>query len=156
MANVLDRIRKLIALAASPNEHEARNASYLAAKLIREHDVQLSLANPALTALEELFSRPSRPPARPPKARRRARDFPADGTKTDRYKRTWSFYRFSPIDGNCTYCGGWLHRGDAAYVTPENDEELQHDRCWHLSNAPPKQPSQPVGITAEELDELFK
>jgi hypothetical protein len=35
------RIHRLIALAASPSENEARTAAFLAAKLIRENDVEL-------------------------------------------------------------------------------------------------------------------
>lgn len=34
---MLDRVKKLIALTASSNENEARNAAYLACRLIREH-----------------------------------------------------------------------------------------------------------------------
>jgi hypothetical protein len=37
----LDRIMKLIVLAGSPNENEARNAAFLACKAIREHRLQL-------------------------------------------------------------------------------------------------------------------
>ena len=41
MSAILDRVNKLIALAASPNLHEARNAAVLAAKLIREHHLEI-------------------------------------------------------------------------------------------------------------------
>jgi hypothetical protein len=41
MANVVDRVLKLLALASSSNMNEARNAAYLAAKLIREHGLEL-------------------------------------------------------------------------------------------------------------------
>lgn len=37
----LKRIKQLIALAASTNENEARNASYLACKMIREHGFEV-------------------------------------------------------------------------------------------------------------------
>ncbi len=43
MANVLDKINKLIALAGSPDEPEARSAAWAAVKLIREHKIQMSL-----------------------------------------------------------------------------------------------------------------
>lgn len=40
----LDRIQKLVELAVgSSNEHEARNAAVLACKMLREHDVVLTL-----------------------------------------------------------------------------------------------------------------
>ena len=42
-AKALDRIQKLIALASSPNENEARNAALLAVTQIRELGVTLSL-----------------------------------------------------------------------------------------------------------------
>jgi hypothetical protein len=41
VASVVDRVQKLLALAASSNAHEARNAAHLAAKLIRENDLEV-------------------------------------------------------------------------------------------------------------------
>jgi hypothetical protein len=41
MASVVDRVNKLIALASSPNANEARNAALLAARLIREHGLEV-------------------------------------------------------------------------------------------------------------------
>jgi len=38
---IVARIRRLIAQASSGNENEARNAAYMACKLIREHKVEL-------------------------------------------------------------------------------------------------------------------
>lgn len=44
MANdPLTKIHQLITLASSDNENEARNAAYLACRLIRQHGVTLSL-----------------------------------------------------------------------------------------------------------------
>jgi hypothetical protein len=43
MTSVLERVRKLIALAASPNVEEARSAAFLACSLIREHSMALSM-----------------------------------------------------------------------------------------------------------------
>jgi hypothetical protein len=37
MSSIVDRVRKLVALAASPNEHESRSAAAMACRLIREH-----------------------------------------------------------------------------------------------------------------------
>ena len=42
MTDILARVQKLIALSASPNKHEARNAAYQACKLIREHNLRLT------------------------------------------------------------------------------------------------------------------
>ena len=41
---VLERVRKLVALAASDNENEARNSAVLACRLIREHKIVLSVS----------------------------------------------------------------------------------------------------------------
>ena len=41
MADIVERVRKLIELAASTNEHEARNAAHLACRLIREHQLRI-------------------------------------------------------------------------------------------------------------------
>jgi hypothetical protein len=41
--SILERIEQLMALAASPNEHEARNAALLAVQLMRKHKVVLAM-----------------------------------------------------------------------------------------------------------------
>lgn len=43
MADVLERVRALIALTASPEKGEALNAAEAACRLIREHKIELSL-----------------------------------------------------------------------------------------------------------------
>ncbi len=77
----IERIEKLIALAGSANEHEARSAAFLACKLIREGGyrvVEAALDNP----WEELFKaatwttrspEPPRPERPPPDTRPRRR-----------------------------------------------------------------------------------
>ncbi len=66
----IDRIRKLIALAASENEHEARSAAYLACKMIRDDDVRLvepAAPDPwAERAREQAWRSRREPAARPP------------------------------------------------------------------------------------------
>ena len=60
MSRIVDKIRKLIALTTSPSVEEARTAASLAVKLIREHNVELTLpTSPA-----------DRPAPPPPSARR--------------------------------------------------------------------------------------
>jgi hypothetical protein len=44
IAKVLERVQKLIALAGSDNENEARNAAVLACRLIRENKISLALS----------------------------------------------------------------------------------------------------------------
>lgn len=41
MSDLLDKVRKLIALSASPVEEEARSAAYLACRLIREQHLEV-------------------------------------------------------------------------------------------------------------------
>lgn len=41
MSPIVDRVRKLIALAGSPNEHEASTAAVMACRLIREHGLHV-------------------------------------------------------------------------------------------------------------------
>src|SRR6185503_14887480 len=73
----LDRIRKLIALSGSANEHEARSAAFLACKLIREGGYKVVDASAAARdPWDELFARAAwtaaaAPPPRPAPARPR-------------------------------------------------------------------------------------
>jgi hypothetical protein len=60
----IERVRKLIALTASPNEHEARNAAALACRIIRESNGAIVLA--AGAAPPTPAARPAPPPAPPP------------------------------------------------------------------------------------------
>lgn len=76
-SKLIDRINKLIALSASSNENEARNAAYLAVKLIRENGVVLSekdaAEEDASDGLEEFFrwarAQAPAPPPRQPRQR---------------------------------------------------------------------------------------
>lgn len=43
MADVMDRLRKLLAMAESPVDEEARTAALLAVRLIKEHKIELAL-----------------------------------------------------------------------------------------------------------------
>ncbi len=69
---ILGRVQKLIALAGSTNEHEARNAAFLAIKLIREYDLRIEAPPTGLnfeSTLSDIFTeirtRPRKPPANP-------------------------------------------------------------------------------------------
>ncbi|MBK8695223.1 MAG: DUF2786 domain-containing protein [Deltaproteobacteria bacterium] len=46
MSPIVDRVRKLIALAGSPNEHESRSAAAMACRLIREHGLHVDDPSP--------------------------------------------------------------------------------------------------------------
>ena len=56
--DVLEKIRRLVALSASSNENEARNSAFLACKLMREYHVELRLG-------VEKPVQPARPPGNP-------------------------------------------------------------------------------------------
>lgn len=152
MADILDRIQKLMALASSSNENEARNAAFLAVKLIREHNVHLSLTKMHTPSpfedLDTFWRGRSHSPRNPP---------PPDETRTDIYGRPWDFYQYSPFIDNCTYCGRVIRR--TAPVMKRNGEgpEMQHERCWEASNPRQRKPNaKDFTISAEELDEMFK
>ncbi len=54
---MIDKIMKLIALTASPNENEARNAAFLACKMIREQKLEVVERDvmPSPVSYEDLF-----------------------------------------------------------------------------------------------------
>lgn len=90
-------MKKLLALAASPNEHEARNAALLAAKLIREHGL-------------DLVDR--RPPGKrtPSAAARRATPHDKRTRKSSGGGRTRAVADVpvkitAPLGGDCFHCG---------------------------------------------------
>jgi hypothetical protein len=103
MASVLDRVRKLLALAASPNAHEARNAAFLAAKLIREHG--LELREPAASP------RRATPSARRPTPAEARVKTPSPKRKSPTSKGGVHAMRdapsriVSPLGGECIVCG---------------------------------------------------
>jgi Protein of unknown function (DUF2786) len=103
MASVLERVQKLLALAASPNAHEARNAAYLAAKLIREHDLEL----------REPPARPRRPSPAPRRSTPKETSVraPHSANRTASSKRGVHAVKEaparieSPLGGDCIACG---------------------------------------------------
>jgi hypothetical protein len=89
VASIVDRVNKLLALATSPNMHEARNAALLAAKLIREH--ALEIREP-----EIVRRKTPRPTPRPtPKPRR---------PSSKKNMRVPPIIE-SPLGGDCVVCG---------------------------------------------------
>ncbi len=87
MASVIDRVHKLLALAASSNMHEARNAALLAAKLIREHDLELRERE----APKRKTPRPTPRPRRPSSKKNAKLEVPP--------------VIESPLGGDCVVCG---------------------------------------------------
>lgn len=90
MASVVDRVQKLLALAASPNMHEARNAALLAAKLIREHGLEI----------RERDLRRKTPKPKRPSSKKNARVPPIIE---------------SPLGGDCAFCGKRYRAGSEVH-----------------------------------------
>jgi len=60
MSPIVDRVRKLIALAGSPNEHESRSAAAMACRLIREHGLHVDDPSPHARHVEREPEAPRR------------------------------------------------------------------------------------------------
>ena len=86
-----------MALATSPNEHEARTAALLAVQLMKKHKVMLTV--PERKATPQPAKRPSPPPRRRSSPR---------GTKKiiDPPERI-----VAPLGGDCVHCGERYTRG---------------------------------------------
>jgi hypothetical protein len=93
---VIERIEQLLALATSPNEHEARTAAMLAAALIRKHKIVLSM--PARTKTPQPSARRARSS---PRGVRRVADPP------ERIE--------APLGGECVHCGGRYGAGQTIF-----------------------------------------
>lgn len=127
MASILDRVQKLLALAASPNAHEARNAAYLAAKLIREHGLELK--EPAGAPRKTTPSARKTPPAH-------ARKSTPGGRKTPGSKRGVHVVEGapapirSPLGGDCFVCGRRYPAG--ADILWSDAEGGMHPACFDV------------------------
>jgi len=112
MSNVLERIQQLLALSTSPNEHEARNAALLAARLIREHKVQLALPARSPTPRETRRTTPREAPRKstPKQAARRSSSGGRRARVSDPPERIES-----PLGGDCLACGGRYRAGQSIF-----------------------------------------
>lgn len=132
----LDRIRKLIALAGSTNENEARNAAVQACKLITEHKVVLTM--PGQHVSGDIPLRNVRTGVNPTRS---AEDVMRDGEPVDlggignivdtilgadagsRFRRhvntppdtVGPVTMTAPQDGTCRDCGEGFNRGDRVW-----------------------------------------
>lgn len=52
MNRIVERVRKLIALSGSPNDHEGRSAAFMACRLIREHGLEVGDPSPHARRVE--------------------------------------------------------------------------------------------------------
>ena len=119
MASSIDRIEKLIALAGSANEHEARSAAYLACKLIREGEyriVEAQAAEDPWRAFHDAWAAEPAPvpraPRRPPPDPRPRRRVPCEVARARR-------------SGQCAVCGEPYEEGsDVALPALADDARL--------------------------------
>lgn len=127
---IIDRVEKLIALAGSNNENEARNAAYLAAKLIREHKLTFAEED-SFEVFQRAFNErrqarrdpPARPAPPPPPTRTPPPDEDID----------WGTSRARPKE-----------------VTDEEAEDLFRD--WKPSSPQGKSPD----LSDADVEDIFK
>ena len=91
---ILERVRNLLALATSPNDNEARNAALLAARLIREHRLVLTL--PRTT--------PAPAKKKTPGSKRGVKKVPDPPERI-----------VSPLGGDCIACGTHYRAGQNVF-----------------------------------------
>jgi hypothetical protein len=91
---VLERIEQLMALATSPNEHEARNAALLAVQLMKKHKVMLTVPERKATppATKRQTPQPAARRRSSPRGTKKMHDPPAKIV--------------APLGGECFHCGG--------------------------------------------------
>ena len=97
-----------MALATSPNEHEARTAALLAVQLMKKHKVVLTVPERRATPPERRPTPPSeRKPSPPPRRRSSPR-----GTKrvVDPPEKI-----VAPLGGDCCHCGERYNRGATVF-----------------------------------------
>jgi hypothetical protein len=116
MVTVLERLQRLIALTESPNENEARNAAVLAVRLIRQHQVVLTVpSSTALSATRRASPSPTTRRRTPGSAKsKRVADIPAEIR--------------SPLGGDCVECGGRYRAGSTIYWMQSGGG--MHPRCF--------------------------
>lgn len=141
MTDVLDRLRRLVALAASKGtpQEEARTAAVQACRMIVEHELEVTLPGQAAASGSPVSDRPDSSPVADWRdgidwsrggtvggsvvdAARAAAGFPKQGRQT-----------LSQFMGTCTWCGMVYARGDVVWVYPKKDGErkarVEHAEC---------------------------
>lgn len=123
MADVIDKITKLLRLSTSDNENEARTSAVAAARLILEHKIVLSL--PGAKTPQADCSPPYTPPTTPSAPRSAS---PPRKVK-DLFGNIWLFHDHGTrYAGHCLFCALPTFDGHATYVS---DAGALHVGCWN-------------------------
>ncbi len=115
--NVLLRLEQLIALASSPNEHEARNAALLAVELIKRHKIELRMP-PGRVATPAPRNTPRGTPKRKSSGSKRGVRTVADPPERI----------VAPLGGDCISCGGRYRSDQPIYWFASGGG--MHVRCY--------------------------
>ena len=125
MSRVLDRVSKLLALATSPNEEEARTAAIMACRMIAKHKLVISEERPTLRVEREPWKDPSR---------YRQWDMWSEVLRRTAAKATpqpfpdkWMSVRASKLE-TCGGCEGQIHPND--YMWIREGRRPQHFECF--------------------------
>jgi hypothetical protein len=129
MATVLERVHHLVALSASPNENEARNAAVLAVALIRKHALVISM--PARTTPSATRAETTAASARRTSSggmRRQGQAHKTPGSK--RVKRVADSVEkiVSPLGGECIHCGQRYKAKETVYWFASGGG--MHQKCF--------------------------
>jgi hypothetical protein len=126
VATILERIQHLLALAASPNENEARNAAVLAAQLIRKHNVLLTMPASRSSGKHTAVRDPAPPPRRKTPSSKRVKRVADPAERIT-----------SPLGGECIHCGErykpqqtvyWFSSGGGMHVRCFEEWAKKNDR----------------------------
>ena len=129
MANIIDRIQHLLALASSSNENEARNAALLAAQLIRKHGVQLMMPASRVSSGKHAATKAPTPEPTPRKKTPGSKRVKRVADPAERIQ--------SPLGGECIHCGHrykpresvyWFSSGGGMHVRCFEEWAKKHDR----------------------------
>jgi hypothetical protein len=127
MATILERVHHLVALSASPNENEARNAAVLAVSLIRKHGLVITM--PARTTPGATRAHaPAAPRTSSSGARRQSQTHKTPGSKRVKRVADPAEKIVSPLGGECSHCGQRYKAKETVYWFSSGGG--MHEKCF--------------------------
>lgn len=143
--DILDRVRRLVALSSSNNEHEARNAAAKACALMRQHNLRVELPEPEpgprprvnAEDLGDYFRRPSHDRSAWDRERAAA-EARARGSQHAEARRARARFRtFGAVQhlhdedrgARCRRCGSVLEEAEWVRYVVGDSTHVVHDRC---------------------------